>query len=95
MGKYTLVASYKGGAYISQYCTVNPFAAERVWANNLSAGFFSREELLEIQKRVYRNYCSGEGLPVPAAKPISSVWQNHYDIFGQDLRLDIIQTALW
>ena len=54
MKKFTCIAEYKGGTYISQYLAEDVFEAERIWANNLHPRYFKPREKKKIIEQTTR-----------------------------------------
>ena len=68
MKKFTFIAEYKKGTYISQYESSNLMEALVIWADNLDIQFFTEKVKAKIQEKVRDNFYS------PANSSGSSLW---------------------
>ena len=59
MKKFTFIAEYKKGTYISQYESSNLMEALVIWADNLDIQFFTEKVKAKIQEKVRDNFYSG------------------------------------
>lgn len=88
MKKFTFIAEYKKGTYISQYESSNLMEALVIWADNLDIQFFTEKVKAEIQEKVRDNFYS----PVSIEK-VDNVWCSSYVIFRSLLLLNIVETV--
>ena len=58
MKKFTFIAEYKKGTYISQYESSNLMEALVIWADNLDIQFFTEKVKAKIQEKVRDNFYS-------------------------------------
>ena len=56
MKKFTFIAEYKKGTYISQYESSNLMEALVIWADNLDIQFFTEKVKAKIQEKVRDNF---------------------------------------
>ena len=82
MKKFTFIAEYKKGTYISQYESSNLMEALVIWADNLE------KVKAKIQEKVRDNIYS----PVSIEK-VDNVWCSSYVIFRSLLLLNIVETV--
>ena len=52
MKKFTFIAEFKNGTYISQYKADNLMEAVLIWADNLDVQFFTNKVKTKIQEKV-------------------------------------------
>ena len=88
MKKFTFIAEYKKGTYISQYDSSNLMDALVIWADNLDIQFFTEKVKAKIQENVRDNFYS----PVSIEK-VDNVWCSSYVIFRSLLLLNIVETV--
>ena len=88
MKKFTFIAEYKKGTYISQYESSNLMEALVIWADNLDIQFFTEKVKATIQEQVRDNFYS----PVSIEK-VDNVWCSSYVIFRSLLLLNIVETV--
>ena len=88
MKKFTFIAEYKKGTYISQYESSNLMEALVIWADNLDIQFFTEKVKAKIQENVRDNFYS----PVSIEK-VDNVWCSSYVIFRSLLLLNIVETV--
>ncbi len=88
MKKFTFIAEYKKGTYISQYESSNLMEALVIWADNLDIQFFTEKVKAKIQEKVRDNFYS----PVSIEK-VDNVWCSSYVIFRSLLLLNIVDTV--
>ena len=88
MKKFTFIAEYKKGTYISQYESSNLMEALVIWADNLDIQFFTEKVKDKIQEKVRDNFYS----PVSIEK-VDNVWCSSYVIFRSLLLLNIVETV--
>lgn len=88
MRKFTFIAEFKNGTYISQYKADNLMEALYIWADNLDAQFFTNKVKAIIQEKVKDNFYS----PV-AIEEVDSVWCSSFGIFRSLLILNIVETV--
>ncbi len=55
MKKFTFIAEFKNGTYISQYKADNLMEAVLIWADNLDVQFFTNKVKTKIQEKGGRN----------------------------------------
>lgn len=88
MNKFTFLADYKGGTYISQYSADNLKEALFLWGSNLALEYFKEKE----KRKVLEQIEVGEFPPSPI-DGIDNVWFDHYSIYGNSLFLNIVETV--
>lgn len=88
MKKFTFIAEYKKGTYISQYESSNLMEALVIWADNLDIQFFTEKVKAKIQEKVRDNFY----YPVSIEK-VDNVWCSSYVIFRSLLLLNIVETV--
>ena len=88
MKKFTFIAEYKKGTYISQYESSNLMEALVIWADNLDIQFFTEKVKAKIKEKVRDNFYS----PVSIEK-VDNVWCSSYVIFRSLLLLNIVETV--
>lgn len=52
MKKFTFIAEFKNGTYISQYKADNLMEAVLIWADNLDVQFFTNKVKTKIKKKL-------------------------------------------
>ena len=88
MKKFTFIAEYKKGTYISQYESSNLMEALVIWADNLDIQFFTEKVKAKIQEKVRDNFLfSG------IYRKVDNVWCSSYVIFRSLLLLNIVETV--
>lgn len=88
MKKYTFIADYKGGTFISQYTADDLIEAERMWANNLSPRYISPKKVKQILAQIEE----GESTPTPITG-VDSVWFDLFLLYEKCLYLNIVETV--
>ena len=58
MKKFTFIAEFKNGTYISQYKADNLMEAVLIWADNLDVQFFTNKVKTKIQEKVRDSFYS-------------------------------------
>ena len=88
MKKYTFIAEYRGGTYISQCIALDLKAALLIWVNNLDKRFFSAHKKQMLQDEI----SDIDFFPVPI-NGIDKVWCRSYLSGKYFLLLNIVETA--
>ena len=88
MKKFTFIAEYKKGTYISQYESSNLMEALVIWADNLDIQFFTEKVKAKIQEKVRDNFYSQVSI-----EKVDNVWCSSYVIFRSLLLLKIVETV--
>ena len=88
MKKFTFIAEYKKGTYISQYESSNLMEALVIWADNLDIQFFTEKVKAKIQEKVRDNFYSPGSI-----EKVDNVWCSSYVIFRSLLLLNIVETV--
>ena len=88
MKKYTFIAEYKGGTYISQYTTQTIMDALHLWVDKLDVKIFSKNKRDKILSEIN----DPEQIPVQL-KEIEKVWCCCYLSGKSFLLLNIVETA--
>lgn len=88
MRKFTFIAEFKKGTYISQYEASNLIEALLIWADNLDVQFFTNKVKAKIQEKVRDDFYS----PVSIEK-VDNVWCSSYVISRSFLLLNIVETV--
>ena len=88
MKKFTFIAEYKKGTYISQYESSNLMEALVIWADNLDIQFFTEKVKAKIQEKVRDNFYSRVSI-----EKVDNVWCSSYVIFRSLLLLNIVETV--
>ena len=91
MIKFTFIADYKGGTYISQYLAENVIKARDLWAEGLSPKYFKKEERRIILKAVAKYRDDDAYLPI-LIRGIDSVWHDFILVKEEALALNIVET---
>lgn len=88
MRKFTFLADYKGGTFISQYIANDVVAAEFLWAVNLDPQYFNEKE----RKKILAQIEEGEFKPI-SITGVDNVWNDIFLIFRKPLFLNIVETV--
>ena len=88
MRKYTFIAEYKNGTYISQYSAMNINEALSLWVNNLDNKYFSTHKKQKIEKEIFVN----NFWPI-AIDGVENVWCQAYLSGKYFLLLNIVETV--
>jgi len=88
MKKYTFIAEYRGGTYISQYVTLSIENALVEWVNNLDSKYFSHHK-----KKLLRKEIVDVDFPPLPIDGVDKVWCGCYLSGKYFLLLNIIETA--
>lgn len=88
MKKFTFIAEFRNGTYISQYEASNLIEALFIWAENLDLQYFTSKVKNKIQEKAREE----DFFPVPV-KTVDNVWCSSYVIFRSLLLLNIVETA--
>ena len=88
MKKFTFIAEYKKGTYISQYESSNLMEALVIWADNLDIQFFTEKVKAKIQEKVRDSFYSQVSI-----EKVDNVWCSSYVIFRSLLLLNIVETV--
>ena len=87
MKKFTFIAEYKGGTYISQYEALNLEEALLLWADNLDLQYFTEK----VKTRI-RHVVRDKEFPPIALDSIENVWCFSCTINRSLLLLTIVRT---
>ena len=88
MKKYTFIAEYKGGTYITQYVALNLTDALPLWVMGLDKKIFSKSKRDKILLEVN----DSDLYPTPL-RDVENVWCSTYLSGKSFLLLNIIETA--
>lgn len=88
MKKFTFIAEFRGGTYISQYEALDLKNALFIWADNLDSQIFTKKVKEKIREKTHNE----DFFPVPI-KTIDNVWCSSYVVFRSLLLLNIIETV--
>ena len=88
MRKYTFIAEYKGGTYISQYSAFDINQALLLWANGLEKKYFSAHKKLKIIEELKYEYLH----PV-RINTLENVWCANFLSGKYFLLLNIVETV--
>jgi hypothetical protein len=88
MKKYTFIAEYRGGTYISQYVALSIENALIEWVNNLDSKYFSHHKKKLLKKEI----ADVDSFPLPI-DGVDKVWCVCYLSGKYFLLLNIIETA--
>jgi len=88
MKKYTFIAEYKGGTYISQYSAFDIDQAVLLWANGLEKKYFSVHKKLKI---IEETKC--EDMRPVRIKTLENVWCDCFLSGKYFLLLNIVETV--
>lgn len=88
MKKYTFIAEFRGGTYISQYKAMTLMNALFIWADNLDPQYFTNRLKIKIQEKVRDEYF----FPI-SIETVDNVWCSSYVINKSFLLLNIIETV--
>ena len=87
MRKFTFIAEYKGGTYISQYVASELYIALRLWATELDEKIFTKSE----RDRIGFEINDADYYPV-ALNGLDNVWCTAYLSNKSFLLLNIVET---
>lgn len=87
MNKYTFIAEYRGGTYISQFKAKGLDLALIEWAKNLNKKYFSPHKKAKIIEEIKNN----DFPPLPI-NGVDNVWSSNYFSGKFFLLLNIIET---
>lgn len=91
INKYTFIAFYKGGMYVSQFSASDVVEAERLWAKNLSTAYteyFEGKVICKIQEKI----AMGENTPI-AIETVDSTWYTRFKVSNKPFLLYIVETV--
>lgn len=90
MGKYTFIAEYKGGTYISQYMADDLYQGIILWAQGLPSKFFRSDKRKKILRTIFND--KDLIMPVPLDN-IDNVWSTFFaGNNGRYILLNIVLT---
>lgn len=90
MKKFTVIAEYKGGTYVSQHYADTVDEAIMKWAENLDLQYFSEKEKRKIIKEL--KYWADE-LPAVLLDGLTNVWHQHVIVYRKSVFLNVVETV--
>jgi len=91
MRKFTMIAEYRGGTYVSQHYAETVDEAIMIWAENLNPEYFQENEKRRIIKdlKEWR-----EEFPAATLDGLTNVWYQHIQsIYNRFVHLNIVETV--
>ncbi|GHV19607.1 hypothetical protein FACS1894169_16260 [Bacteroidia bacterium] len=88
MKKYTFIAEYRGGTYISQYVEENLLNSLKKWGEYLDSSIYLKEDIMQLRQEIKMD----EYAPAPV-KTIENVWCCSFLSGESFLLLNIIETV--
>ena len=91
MKKFTIVANFRGGTFVSQYNAYSVVEAIMIWAENLNPEYFQENEKRRIIKdlKEWR-----EEFPATTLDGLTNVWYQHIQsIYNRFVHLNIVETV--
>ncbi|MBB4037545.1 hypothetical protein GGR21_003462 [Dysgonomonas hofstadii] len=85
MKKFTFIAEFRGGTYITQYNTVDILEALLAWVDYLDTSIYPQRIIRKLQKEIKREQ------PIPI-KGVDNVWCCSFSPYNSFLLLNIIET---
>lgn len=86
MKKYTFIAEFRGGTYISQYVEEDIYNALKTWVATLDTSIFPQRIIDKLQKEIIKE----KPIPITGVK---NVWCSTFSPYNSFLLLNIIETA--
>ena len=90
MKKFTVIAEYKGGTYVSQHYADTVDEAVMKWAENLDLQYFSEKEKRKINKEL--KYWADE-IPAVLLDGLTNVWAQHVIVYRKSVFLNVVETV--
>ena len=90
MKKFTVIAEYKGGTYVSQHYADTVDEAIMKWAENLDLQYFSEKEKRKIIKEL--KYWADE-LPPTLLDGLTNVWFKYVGVYRRGVFINIVETV--
>lgn len=90
MKKFTVIAEYKGGTYVSQHYADTVDEAVMKWAENLDLQYFSEKEKRKIIKEL--KYWADE-LPPTLLDGLTNVWFKYVGVYRRGVFINIVETV--
>ena len=85
MKKFTFIAEFRGGTYITQYNTVDILEALSIWVESLDNSIYPQRIIHKLQKAIANEQ------PIPI-KGVDNVWCCSFSPYNSFLLLNIIET---
>lgn len=92
MRKFTFIADYKGGTYISQYWAEDVIIARDLWAEGLPSKYFKKPERKLILRAIAENRDDDGYLPI-LINEVDSVWHDLIPVKEEYIDLNIVETV--
>ncbi|WP_108821746.1 hypothetical protein [Dysgonomonas sp. Marseille-P4361] len=86
MKRYTFIAEFRGGTYISQHVEKDIYDALKIWVATLDTSIFPQRIIDKLQKEIIEE----EPTPITGVK---NVWCSSFLPYNSFLLLNIIETA--
>ena len=90
MKKFTVIAEYKGGTYVSQHYADTVDEAVMKWAENLNLQYFSEKEKRKIIKEL--KYWADE-IPPTLLDGLTNVWFKYVGVYRRGVFINIVETV--
>lgn len=90
MKKFTVIAEYKGGTYVSQHYADTVDEAIMKWAENLDLQYFSEKEKRKIIKEL--KYWADE-IPPTLLDGLTNVWFKYVGVYRRGVFINIVETV--
>jgi len=90
MKKFTVIAEYKGGTYVSQHYADTVDEAVMKWAENLDLQYFSEKEKRKIIKEL--KYWADE-IPPTLLDGLTNVWFKYVGVYRRGVFINIVETV--
>lgn len=90
MKKFTVIAEYKGGTYVSQHYADTVDEAIMKWAENLDLQYFSEKEKRKVIKEL--KYWADE-FPPALLDGLTNVWFKYVRVYKQAVFINIVETV--
>lgn len=87
MKKYTFIAEFRGGTYISQHRASHILKALELWGMSLDTSIYTQRIITKLQNEI------DEEKPTPI-KDVDSVWCCSFSLYNSFLLLNIVETVL-
>lgn len=90
MKKFTIVANFRGGTFVSQYNAYSVVEAIMIWAENLDLQYFQEKEKRKILKEL-KDW--GDEFPPTLLDGLTNVWYKHINVYRRFVDMNIVETV--
>ena len=90
MKKFTIVANFRGGTFVSQYNAYSVVEAIMIWAENLDLQYFQEKEKRKILKEL-KDW--GDEVPPTLLDGLTTVWYKHINVYRRFVDMNIVETV--